>query len=132
MAKYLLLIYGEEPPAPPTPAQVEAMFGEYEKFTVSVEQQGILRGAEALLPTSAATTVRVRDGKNLVTDGPFAETKELIAGYTLIQVRSEEEARAWASRFPMPFVGMACEIEVRRLYEDADFAPGGDMALRSE
>ena len=46
-----------------------------------------------------------------------------------IESLSEDEARAWASRFPMPFLGMACEIEVRRLYEDADFAPGGDMAV---
>ena len=76
MAKYLLLIYGEEPPAPPTPAQVAAMFTEYEGFTVGIEKQGILRGAEALLPTAAATTVRVRDGRSMVTDGPFAETKE--------------------------------------------------------
>ena len=58
MAKYLLLIYGEEPPAPPTPAQVEAMFTEYDAFSVGIEKQGILRGAEALLPTAAATTAR--------------------------------------------------------------------------
>ena len=70
-----------------------------------------------------------RDGGREVIDGPFAETKELIAGYTLIQVRSVEEARAWAGRFPNPFPGQPCEIEVRQLYEDADFAAGGDMAL---
>jgi hypothetical protein len=70
-----------------------------------------------------------RDGNRQVIDGPFAETKELIAGYTLIQVDSVDEAKAWASRFPAPFVDMECEIEVRRLYEDADFAPGGIMAL---
>ena len=62
-------------------------------------------------------------------DGPFAETKELIAEYTLIQVRSVEEAQAWAARLPSPFPGQVCEIEVRQLYEEADFAPGGDMAL---
>jgi hypothetical protein len=69
------------------------------------------------------------DGSKEVMDGPFTETKELIAGYTLIQVRSVEEARAWASRFPNPFPGQVCEIEVRQLYEEADFAPGGDMAI---
>ena len=69
------------------------------------------------------------DGRREVVDGPFAETKELIAGYTLIQVRSVEEAQAWAARFPSPFPGQVCEIEVRQLYEESDFAPGGDMAL---
>jgi hypothetical protein len=69
------------------------------------------------------------DGSRELIDGPFAEAKELIAGYTLIQVRSLEEAQAWASRFPNPFPGQVCEIEVRQLYEEADFAPGGDMAI---
>ena len=93
---------------------------------------GVLLDANGLRPTSQGWRIRYAGGRRTVLDGPFAETKELIAGYTLIQVRSEEEARAWASRFPQPFLEAGCEIEVRRLYEEADFAPGGDMALRSE
>jgi hypothetical protein len=72
--------------------------------------------------------VRYSGGKGTVVDGPFTETKELIAGYTLIQVRSREEALEWARRFPAPF-GEAtdCEIEVRPLYELDDFEPSPDV-----
>jgi hypothetical protein len=114
MAKYLLLIYGEEPPAPPTPAQVEAMFGEYEVFTGSIEKQGILRGAEALVPTSAATTVRVRDGKRLVSDGPFAETKEALGGFYLIECDDLDTALAAAARIPGARIG---SVEVRPIVD---------------
>ena len=110
MAKYLLLIYGEEPPAPPTPAQVQAMFAEYETFTVGIEKQGILRGAEALLPTAAATTVRVRDGKSLVTDGPFAETKEALGGLYIIECDDLDTALAAAAKIPGATFG---SVEVR-------------------
>lgn len=110
MAKYLLLIYGEEPPAPPTPAQVEAMFNEYQAFTVGIQKQGILRGAEALEPTAAATTVRVRDGKSLVTDGPFAETKEALGGFYLIECDDLDTALAAAARIPGAKIG---SVEVR-------------------
>ena len=99
----------------------------------ALAQAGVLLDAAGLQPSAKGWRIHHgRDGSRRVVDGPFAEAKELIAGYTLIQVRDEAEARAWASRFPMPFVGIACEIEVRRLYEDADFAPGGDMAIRAE
>jgi hypothetical protein len=110
VAKYLLLIYGQEPPAPPTPAQMEAMFNEYEAFTVGIQKQGILRGAEALEPTAAATTVRVRDGKSLVTDGPFAETKEALGGFYLIECDDLDTALAAAARIPGAKTG---SIEVR-------------------
>jgi hypothetical protein len=68
--------------------------------------------------------VRYRGGRPTLVDGPFAETKELIAGYTLIQTRSREEAMEWARRFPAPFgAEMDCEIEVRQLFELDDFTP---------
>jgi hypothetical protein len=118
-----------EPPGP----EYTKLFEEMGAFHEEMARAGVLLDGAGLRPSRDGWRVRYgKDGVRQVVDGPFAETKELIAGYTLIQVRSEEEARAWASRFPMPFVGMACEIEVRRLYEDADFAPGGDMAIRSE
>ncbi|MGH8815374.1 MAG: YciI family protein, partial [Achromobacter pestifer] len=62
-------------------------------------------------------------GQRKVVDGPIAETKELIAGYTLIQVRSREEAMQWALRFPQPFPGQSCAVEVRQLFELEDFGP---------
>lgn len=99
-------------------------------FHGEMARAGVLLDGAGLRPSRDGWRQRYgADGRVEVVDGPFAEAKELIAGYTLIQVRDEAEARAWARRFPMPFVGIACEIEVRRLYEEADFAPGGDMAI---
>ena len=109
------------------------LFEEMGAFHEEMARAGVLLDGAGLRPSRDGWRVRYgKDGARQVVDGPFAETKELIAGYTLIQVRSVEEARAWAARFPQPFLSEDCEIEVRRLYEDADFAPGGDMAIRSE
>ena len=72
--------------------------------------------------------IRYSKGKRTVVDGPFAEAKELIAGYTLIQVKSREEAMEWAMRFPNPMGENAdAEIEVRQLYELEDFGPSQEM-----
>lgn len=114
---------------PPGPEYAQ-LFEEMGAFHGEMARAGVLLDGAGLRPSRDGWRQRyTADGRREVIDGPFAEAKELIAGYTLIQVRDEAEARAWASRFPMPFVGMACEIEVRRLYEDADFGPGGDMAI---
>ena len=90
---------------------------------------GVLLDGSGLRPSSEGWRIGWGGrGKPVLTDGPFTETKELIAGYTLIQVRSREEALEWSRRFPRPFpVGVDCEIEVRRLYELEDF--GTDPAL---
>jgi hypothetical protein len=86
---------------------------------------GVLLDAAGLKPSKNGWRIRYQDGKRTVIDGPYAESKELIAGYTLIQVRSREEALEWTRRFPAPFEGPgACEIEVRQLYEQEDFEPG--------
>ena len=85
---------------------------------------GVLLDANGLKPSASGWRIRYRAGKRSVVDGPFAETKELVAGYTLIQVRSRDEAMEWTRRFPAPFEGIACEIEVRQLFELDDFAPG--------
>ncbi|TAK93598.1 MAG: YciI family protein [Aquabacterium sp.] len=106
------------------------VFQEMGAFHEEMARAGVLLDGAGLRPSKQGWRQRYKlDGSREVMDGPFAETKELIAGYTLIQVRSVEEARAWASRFPNPFPGQECEVEVRQLYEDADFGPGGDMAL---
>ena len=118
-----------DPPGP----EYAKLFEEMGAFHEEMARAGVLLDGAGLRPSRNGWRVRYdAEGRREVIDGPFAEAKELIAGYTLIQVRSEEEARAWAARFPMPFIGMSCEIEVRPLYEDADFAPGGDMAIRGE
>ena len=94
------------------------------KYHEELTQAGVLLDATGLQPTSKGWRIRYSGGRRTVIDGPFAETKELVAGYTLIQVRSREEAMEWARRFPAPFGEMADgEIEVRQLYELDDFAP---------
>jgi hypothetical protein len=97
---------------------------------------GVLLDASGLKPSSKGWRVRYAGGKRTVIDGPFTESKELIAGYTLIQVHSREEALEWTRRFPAPMGELEdAEIEVRELYELDDFAPGDaverfrDMAL---
>jgi hypothetical protein len=85
---------------------------------------GALLDASGLKPSAHGFRVRYHGGKPTLIDGPFTETKELIAGYTLIQTRSREEAMEWARRFPAPFGDqMDCEIEVRQLFELDDFTP---------
>ncbi|MDM4768515.1 YciI family protein [Pelomonas sp. SE-A7] len=103
----------------------DPIFADMEAFHTELAQAGVLLDANGLKPTSAGWRLRYEDGaKPRVLDGPFAETKELIAGYTLIQVRSREEAMEWSRRFPAPFRGQACEVEVRQLYEPEDFEAG--------
>jgi hypothetical protein len=85
---------------------------------------GVLLDATGLHPTSQGFRVKYTGQKRTVVDGPFTETKELIAGYTLIKVKSKQEAIEWAKRYPNPVgEGMDSEIEVRRLFELEDFAP---------
>jgi hypothetical protein len=94
---------------------------------------GVLLDANGLHPSKNGWRIRYNSSnKRQLIDGPFAETKELIAGYTLIQVRSREEAVEWTRRFPSPFPEQACEIEVRQLFELEDFAPGESVARFKE
>jgi len=88
-------------------------------------QAGVLLDASGLQPSSKGWRIRYSGGQRKVLDGPFAETKELIAGYTMIQVRTREEAREWTRRFPAPFGdAVDCEVEVRQVYDFDDFIPG--------
>jgi hypothetical protein len=104
----------------PEETLVAAMADYHEKLA----RAGVLLDASGLQPSSKGVRVQYSGGKRTVVDGPFAETKELIAGYTLIQVRTRDEALEWARRFPAPFgEGNEGEIEVRQLYELDDFGP---------
>jgi hypothetical protein len=86
---------------------------------------GVLLDGNGLHPSAKGWRIRYSGGQRQVVDGPFSETKELIAGYTLIQVRSREEALEWTRRFPAPMGELKdAEIEVRQLYELEDFAQG--------
>src|SRR5687767_4385896 len=99
--QYMLLIYQSEAEfGTLTEAQKGALYQEYGPFTESVNKSGHFRAGHGLQPTSTATTVRMRGGKRLVTDGPFAETKEQLAGYYLIEAKDLDDALAVASRIP--------------------------------
>jgi hypothetical protein len=99
----------------------EALLTAMADYHEQLAQAGVLLDGNGLHPTSRGWRIRYSGGKRHLIDGPFTETKELIAGYTLIQVRSREEALEWTRRFPAPF-DTDCEIEVRRVYELDDFA----------
>jgi hypothetical protein len=94
------------------------------KYNEEMAKAGVLLDLAGLQPTTKGARIRFSGGKPTVIDGPFAETKELIAGYWLIQVKSKEEAIEWAKRCPAPH-GEATkgEIELRQLFELDDFAP---------
>jgi hypothetical protein len=109
--KYLCLIHDDESKwATMSKEQSGAMFGEYGAFTEAITKSGQFIGGNALQPTQTATTVRVRQGKISTTDGPFAETKEQLGGYYLIEAKDLNEAIQVASRIPSAKIG---SIEVR-------------------
>jgi hypothetical protein len=107
--QYLLLIYQSEANSP-SDADRSKMMEEYGKFTQSIIQNGNFKAGDALQPTSSATTVRIKDGKPVVTHGPFAETREALIGYYLIDAKDLDEALAIAARVPSARIG---SIEVR-------------------
>jgi len=109
--RYLCLIYDDESKWGTMPKeQADAMMGEYFAFTEGIKKSGHYVGGEALQPTQTATTVRVRNGKTSSTDGPFAETKEQLAGFYLIEARDLNEAIQVAGRIPPAREG---SVEVR-------------------
>ena len=104
--KYLCLIYDDESTWATMPKeQADAMMGEYFAFTEGIRQSGHYVAGDALQPTVTATTVRVRNGKISTTDGPFAETKEQLGGYYLIEARDLNDAIQVASRIPSARIG---------------------------
>jgi hypothetical protein len=109
--QYLLLIYrNEAEQAKMDAAAGQQMRGDYGAFTQSIIQSGNFKAGDGLQPTSTATTVRVREGKTLTTDGPFAETREQLGGYYLVEAKDLDAALAIAARIPGAKVG---SIEVR-------------------
>ena len=109
--RYLVLIYGNEQQwESMTPESMGSMMTQYNAYTQDLASAGVLRGGDELQPTFTATTVRVRDGKKHTTDGPFAETKEQLGGYYIIETDSLDQAIAWAAKCPGATYG---SIEVR-------------------
>jgi hypothetical protein len=111
--KYALLIYAAEKDwAEKSPDEQKRIYHEYWAYTVELKNSGKMCSCEPLDPTSTATTIRVRNGKTLPTDGPFADTKEQLGGIYVIDVKDLNEAMAWASKIPDARTG---SIEIRPL-----------------
>lgn len=99
--QYLLMIYGDETGMAAAPKEaVTQMSSAYGAYTEAMRKAGVLLGGERLKPTSTATTVRMVDGKSSVLDGPYADTKEQLAGYYMIDVPDMDQAISWAARCP--------------------------------
>jgi hypothetical protein len=113
--KYLLLIYSDEKAdANMSKEEADAWMGEYWAYTEAMQKAGVSLAGDALQPTATATTVRVQDGKKVTTHGPFAETKEQLGGYYLLNCNNLDEAIEWAAKCPGARVG---SIEVRPIME---------------
>ena len=113
--RYLLLIYTEEvDPATVSAEREREVYEAYSGFTREARERGVMVGGEALQQTPSATTVRVRDGRTIVTDGPFAETKEALGGYYLLDVKDLDEALEFAAKLPGSWWGT---VEVRPIWE---------------
>jgi len=120
--RYLLMIAGDEDTTSPDPTVTEA----YVEWTKEAAERGILQGGERLRPTTDATTVRVRNGETLTTDGPFAETKEQLLGFYIIEADSLDEAIDSARRIKGDERGGAFEVRPLRVFEpnQTDFTVG--------
>jgi hypothetical protein len=118
---YLLLIYGEEPTEAPSQEVVDQVMADYWAFEKAVADAGVKVGGAALQPSQTATTVHLKDGERVVTDGPFAETREVLGGYYLLDVPDLDAAIDWAARCPGAKYG---SMEVRPVMDFEGIAAG--------
>ena len=102
------------------------------KYNEELVKAGIMLAGEGLQPSSKGARVKFSGDKRIVTDGPFAETKELIAGFWIWQVKSREEAIEWVKKAPNPMPGTESEIEIRQIFEAEDFGPELTPELREQ
>jgi hypothetical protein len=117
--KYAFTIYGDESQRESaTPEQQQEMSQAYGALTQEMEQKGVLVAGDGLYPTATATTVRVRDDEQDVTDGPFAETKEQLGGFYVLDVKDLDEAIEWAAKIPGSQVG-SVEIRPVMVFDEA-------------
>lgn len=113
--RYMMLVYSTEPPDGLSPEEAQEVRLGHREVMQQASRKGILQGAEPLAPIATATTVRNRDGKAIVIDGPFAETKEHLAGYYILECRNLDEAIEWAAKIPTRCRGGEGCIEIRPL-----------------
>jgi hypothetical protein len=110
----------------------EQLVSDMMRYNEEMVNAGVMKGGDGLQPSAKGFRVKFTGGKPTVTDGPFAEAKELIAGYTLIDVASREEAIAWATRWPAIDGHGHVQLEVRQLYEAEDFGEEFTPAIRRQ
>jgi hypothetical protein len=110
----------------------EKLLTEMGKFNEELVKAGVMLAGEGLQPSSKGARVKFSGSKRTVIDGPFAETKELIAGFWLWQVKSKEAVIEWVKRCPNPFPGTESEIEIRQLFEAEDFGAEFTPELREQ
>ena len=115
--RYMMLMYSRETPEGPTPDEVHALIRDHSALVTDAKRKGVLLAVEGLKPTATATTVRMEGDKALVLDGPFAETKEQLAGYYILECRDLDEAVEWAKRMPTACKGSSGCIEIRPVSE---------------
>ena len=108
----------------------EKLLTDMGKFNEELVKAGIMLAGEGLHPSSRGARVKFSGAKRIVTDGPFAETKELVAGFWLWQVKSKDEAIEWVKRIPNPMPGTEPEIEIRQVFEANDFGDALTPELR--
>jgi len=111
--KYILLMYSAEGTGPSTPEELQAVGQAFQKLRQEAKSAGVLLGQNGVAPGSSATTLRVRDGQQLITDGPFAETHEQMGGYFLLDCDNLDDAIEWAAKIPTAEYG---SIEIRPLW----------------
>jgi hypothetical protein len=110
----------------------QTLLAEMGKYNEELAKAGVMLAGEGLQPSSKGARVRFSGDKRTVIDGPFAETKELVAGFWIFQVKSKEEAIEWVKRAPNPMPGTESEIEIRQIFEADDFGAEFTPELREQ
>jgi hypothetical protein len=110
----------------------QKLLAEMGKFNEELANAGIMLAGEGLHPSSKGARVKLSGGKRTVVNGPFAESKELVAGFWLWQVKSKEEAIEWVRRMPNPMPGSEAEVEIRQVFEADDFGAALTPELRAQ
>ena len=126
--RYMFLIYSQETDESLPPEELDRIVNGHRAVMTEAGQKGILLGCEKLKPTRSATTVRIQDGLPITIDGPFAETKEQLAGYYILECKDLDEAIEWAARIPTACQGRGGCVEIRPMrwtkpMTDQDLAP---------
>jgi hypothetical protein len=118
MPQYMLLIYSPAEGGP-SPDEMQAEFPRWAEYTQALQDAGVMVGGDALQPVDTATTVRVREGETVITDGPFAETKENLGGFYTVEVPDLDAALKWAARIPSAPYG-SVEVRPVMVFPDSD------------